>query len=470
MMVTGNKISKAKLNAKIKELPVPVQEHCKRCKLIATFLLERIKGEDWFFDAKLNAEHILSAVFLHDIGKANLSKDNIYAEHNITKTKQTVYRSHVEEGVKLIDAICDIDLASFGERKLERYVYEAITEHHESADGCGFPRRLTANNSSVTGKITAIADTIDNLFFVGATETRDYEALTEKLAEMSGVELDSGLLGVMLEDREAFLSFIRYVDTRYKNKRKTDNYGLQLRFAPIRNIIENETREAYVDFLINDPFYGLVKPQVYMPVANMSSQTFRLTLLMVERLCITLDKIRERGEEAMPVSLAIEVKCFETKKFVPEMIKLLEKYEKKNGEICLVVDEGEIGSFEGRSSLPDLFASLRNGGYRVAIKMMSDSASLIGSLDTLPVDYIYIDAAYTKRLSESSNTYGIASGLLDIAHNLHLSVVFLGVDAHISEKTLLKMRARYATGALYGEPMRENEFVSFSVHGGKDSV
>ena len=470
-MVTGKKISKAKLNAKIKELPVPVQEHCKRCRLIATFLLERIKGEDWFFDAKLNAEHIVSAVFLHDIGKVNIPKENLYAEHNVTKPKQAAYRSHVEEGVKLINDVCDIDLASFGERRLERYVFEAITEHHESADGCGFPKRLTSKTSSVTGKIAAIADTVDNLFFVGATEARDYAALTEQLAGMAGVELDEFLLSAMLADREAFLGFIQYVDTRYQNKRKTDNYGLQLRFAPIMNIIENDIREAYVDFLINDPFYGLVKPQVYLPVANMSSQISRLTLLMVERLCLTLDKIRERGEEAIPVSLAIEAKCFETKKFVPEMIKLIERYHLDDGEIGIVIDEGQIGTLE-EADLPfrDLLATLNNGGYRVAMKMMAEGASLIGSLDTLPVDYIYIDPTYTRRLSENSNTYGVASGLLDIAHNLHLSVVFLGVDSRAAEKTLLKMHARYGTGALYGEPMRENEFVSFSVNGRKDAA
>ena len=469
-MVTGNKISKSKMNVKIRELPVPVQEHCKRCRLIATFLLERIKDEDWFYDTKLNADHIVSAVFFHDIGKAKLSKDNLYAEHNVTKAKQTAYRSHVEEGVALVNEMCDIDLASFAPRRFERYVYEAITEHHESADGCGFPKRLTSKTASVTGKVTAIADVVDNLFFVGATESRDYAALTDQLAAMAGVELDELLLNAMLADREAFLGFVNYVDTRYRNKRKTDNYGLQMRFSPILNIIENDVRKAYVDFLINDPFYGLVKPQVYLPVANMSSQISRLTLLMVERLCLTLDKIRERGEEAVPVSLAIEAKCFETKKFVPEMLKLLKKYEINDGEICLVIDESKIGTLEDEEiSIHDLLATLHNGGYRVAMKMMADGVSLIGSLDTLPIDYIYIDPTYTRRLSENSNTYGVASGLLDIAHNLHLSVVFLGVDSRTAEKTLLKMHARYATGELYGEPMRENEFVSFSVNGGKDT-
>ncbi len=457
------------MNNKLKELPLPVQEHCKRTKLIANFLLERIKEEEWFFDAQLNAEHIASAVFLHDIGKAAIPRDNIYAEHNVSKTKQAVYRSHVEEGVALIESLCEISFSDFGERKFERYVLQAISEHHENADGCGFPKGTKGKALSVTGKITAIADAVDNLFFVGATETRDIEALTEQLAQMAGNELDKSLLSVMLADKNAFIEFIRYIDTRYKNKRKTDSYGLQLQFRPIRNIIENQTREYLAEAIINDPFYGVVKPEVFFPVANLTSHTPRLTLLLVERLCLMLDRVRERGGKLFSVSIPIEASCFEAKRFVPELLKLLDKYSIKDNTICLVVDEKELVELEDVDYV-DVFAVLRKGGYRMAINSMSNSSTLITSLDALEIDYLFIHPSYTRRLSVNASAYGVASGVLEIAHNLHVSVVFLGTDAHATEKTLLKMRARLAAGELYGLPIRESDMVLALVQGGGDAV
>ncbi len=466
--MAANRISRQKLNNKLKELPLPVQEHCKRCKLIANFLLERIKGEDWFFDQKLNADHISSAVFLHDIGKADLPIDNIYAEHNVVKAKQAIYRSHVEKGVELVEEMCDLKFADFDERKFETYVYQAITEHHESADGCGFPSKKKGKDLSVTGKITAIADTIDNLFFVGSTGTADIAALTEKLSQMAGKELDGELLDVMLFDREAFVGFIEYIDSRYKNKRKTDNYGLQLHFHKIKNIIENETREFYVKTVINDPFYGVVDANVFIPVANMTSQTARLTLLMAERLCQTLDRLQERGGESLPIILDIDPACFSAKKFVPDMIKLIKKYSIKKDLICLVVNEKGLELLED-VDYRDLFGVLRNGGYRMALKSMSEGSTLIGSLDSLPLDYLVIDQSFTKRMALNANTYGLASGLLDIARNIHLSVVFLGADSHSIEKTLLKLHVRYACGELYGEALKEKEFIS-ALAGGGDAV
>ena len=463
--MTGNRISRQKLNNELKKLPLPVQEHCKRCKLIALFLLERIKGEDWFYDAKLNADHIASAVFLHDVGKAAIPRDNLYAEHNVVKAKQVIYRSHVEEGVKLVENLCDIKFADFDARKFETYVYQAITEHHENADGCGFPHGLRAKNTSVTGKITAIADAIDNMFFVGATESKDVDENVKQLREMSGTVLDKDLLGVMLADLTAFTEFIRYIDARYRNKRKTDNYGLQLQFRPIRNIIENDNREFLAEFIINDPFYGIVKPEVYLPVANMSSQTSRLTLLMVERLCLMLDRVRERGGEIEPVTLAIEAECFATKKFVPELIKLLEKYSIRDDIICLVVDEKGLAELEDVDYV-NAFALLRKGGYRMGLTSMSENSSLVTSLDTLEIDYLFVHPSYTHRLNLNAGAYGVASGVLEIAHNLHVSVVFLGCDTHATEKVLLKLRARLASGELYGAPVREHEMVSLLARGG----
>ena len=467
--MTGKRISRSKLNNELKKLPLPVQEHCKRCKLIAVFLLERIKGEEWFYEAKLNAEYIASAVFLHDIGKAAIPRDNLYAEHNVVKAKQTIYRSHIEKGVELVENICDLELADFDKRKFEAYVLQAITEHHENVDGCGFPRGLNDKKISVTGKITAIADTVDNLFFVGATESRNAEELTKQLEAMSGTVLDKKLLKAMLADRAAFIEFINYIDARYRTKRKTDNYGLQLQFRPIRNIIENETREFIAEFIINDPFYGIVRPEVYLPVANMSSQAARLTLLMVERLCIMLDRVRERGGEIEPVTIAVEAKCFESKRFVSELLKLLKKYSIKDDIICLVIDEKGLLELEG-VDYQNVFALLRKGGYRMGLTTMSENSSLVTSLDTLEIDYLFIHRSYTHRLNVNASAYGVASGVLEIAHNLHVSVVFLGIDSHSSEKTLLKMHARLASGELYGVPISESEMVSALVRGGGDAV
>ena len=466
--MAGNRISRTKLNNVIKELPLPVVEHCKRCRAIANFVVERIVVEDWFMDTKLNPDHIISAAYLHDVGKSRIPIDNIYAEHNQAESKKKIYRKHVAEGVAAVEELCSVDLETCGPRSFERYVCDAITEHHENYDGCGFPNSLHGEQISLTGRVTALVDTIDNLCFVGSTEEVNIDALVSKLAAMSGKELDPRLVDATIADRETFAGFIKYLEGQNKNKRKNDEYGMQMLFRPVRNIIENSTRGYYVEYVINDPFYGIVRPEVFLPVAESTGQTTKLTKLVIERLCLLLDRIKDKYDENLSVSINVPASCFAGKTFVNELIKIQNKYGVRKGTICLIVDEKGLSELEGVDYRMS-FAILRDEGFRMALSSFADNSTLLSSLDTIEIDYLYIDGKYTKRVLSNPNTYGVASGILDIAHNLHILAIFFGVDDRKLEGALLKMRAKYACGDLYGEPMKEKELMSLLGAGGGDA-
>lgn len=459
--MAGKRISRQKLNNAIKELPIPVVEHLKRCKMIAGYLVDKIRLEDWFLDTGLNADHIVSAVYLHDVGKCAIPKDNLYALHNETAAKKKIYRSHVEEGVRFVEQTCDIRFDSFGDRAFETYVYAAITEHHEQADGCGFPKGTRAENMSVVGKITAIADTLDNLLFVGATEGAGEVGVSQAvdtLEGMAGRELDETLVKALLDDKQALCGFLDYIDTRNQNKRKRDQYGLQLSFSGIYNIQENRKIDHYVDFCINDPYWGIVRPEVFWPVAEHTSQLLRLTKIAVERVCLAVDAVADKHGEYPRVSMPVASACLASKTFVPDLCKLARKYQFKKGSICLVFDRMTAES--DPDAYCDALVALRGAGYRVAINSMSEGSAVLSYLDKLPLDALYVDAHYTARLVDNENAYGVASGMLDIAHNLHMRVIFLGVADRKTEGELLRMTARYANGSLYGEPLRERDFIS----------
>jgi len=465
--MAGKRISRQKLNNALKELPIPVQEHCKRCRMIAGFIVEKINVEDWFFDAKLNGDSIIAAVAFHDVGKLRIPKETLYYDAKADDDKNAIYRSHAEEGVNLINVTCETDLAGFGERSFESYVMRAVTEHHERIDGSGFPRGLRGDEISIVGRIAALADAIDNIFFVGATESRDFAEGLAELERMAGTALDPELVAKTLEPRETFEGFIGYIDTKNKNKRKKDGYGLQFYFSPVQNIRENEHMAWVAEYVINDPYYGILRPESFIPVAETSSQMTKLSKLALERICLMLDRIAERSDEHPLVSVHVTAKALATKTFVSDLCKLIPKYEIKKHTICLVFDEGGL-TVEGVDYAAK-FAELRDGGFRVAISTAASGATLLTDLDRLPADYLFIDHKFTGRIATNPNTFGMASGILDIAHNLHISVVFLGVDNRAIEGELLKMRVKYACGALYGRALSERELVNrIATDGGDD--
>ena len=89
---------------------------------------------------------------LHDIGKLELPSAVHHADERLTSAQMSAYRDHVRLGVLL------------GRRMgLSLGALQVIAQHHESADGTGYPARLNLERMSLPGRIVALANRFDEL-------------------------------------------------------------------------------------------------------------------------------------------------------------------------------------------------------------------------------------------------------------------------------------------------------------------
>jgi putative nucleotidyltransferase with HDIG domain len=92
------------------------------------------------------------AAFVHDIGKVRLPDVVRYKDDAFTSTQLKVYQEHVEHGVTLAQAM-----------GLAPAVVQAIAQHHEAADGSGFPRGCSGVQMSPAAHILALINRYDGL-------------------------------------------------------------------------------------------------------------------------------------------------------------------------------------------------------------------------------------------------------------------------------------------------------------------
>ena len=92
------------------------------------------------------------AALLHDLGKVQMAERMRYQDPGFSVSEQLVYQEHVEHSLLL------------GRRMgLSQDVLRSIAQHHELADGSGFPLGLVGDNLSASGKILALVNRYDNL-------------------------------------------------------------------------------------------------------------------------------------------------------------------------------------------------------------------------------------------------------------------------------------------------------------------
>lgn len=92
------------------------------------------------------------AAFFHDIGKSEIPDRVRWLEDSFSAHEHKAYQEHVGHGVIL------------GKRlALPAAALIAIAQHHEMADGSGFPKRITGESMSPLSKILALVNRYDGL-------------------------------------------------------------------------------------------------------------------------------------------------------------------------------------------------------------------------------------------------------------------------------------------------------------------
>jgi HD-GYP domain-containing protein (c-di-GMP phosphodiesterase class II) len=144
---------------------------------------------------------------LHDVGKLELPDRVRHVDESFTSAETNAYRDHVAQGVQL------------GRRMgLSGGALTVLAQHHEHADGSGFPLRLGADRMSTAARIVAIVNRYDNLCnpAVPARALTPHEAVSLLFAQ-SRNRFDATLLNTFIRMMGVYPagSLVQLTDDRF---------------------------------------------------------------------------------------------------------------------------------------------------------------------------------------------------------------------------------------------------------------
>jgi len=456
-------ISKVKLNNIVKKMPTPVVEHLKRCKKIAEYLLSNI-DDYWLKKRSYKVDDLVSAVFYHDVGKAKLPKDCLYLEHCNTNAKKEIYFSHTYEGLKLIEETNEILLGVYKDSSLEKMLYNATLYHHEHFDGSGYPEGKSGEDISFVARLVAVVDTFDNLLFVGKSNQIDFEGAVKALQAQAGKRLDPKVIDWLLLDVDDLKAFVATINTKEKDGRKKDRYGMQMRYRPVYNIRENKIDSYVADIVINDAYYGILPSSTFIPIAEKTGQVAQMQKIALEKMFINLEKMSLKGLKIPEIAFNISARVLEKKNFFKDVDKLLNKYRIVRSKLAFVVSETSVMDFD--VNFTQLVNEIHSLGVKFILSEFGDQVSLISANDNLQIDGVMFKQMYGRVIALNPRTYSIVSGIVRIAEKINIPVIMDGVSDTSAEESALKMQVKYACGERYGEPMTDAQLVDLLRMGG----
>jgi putative two-component system response regulator len=159
--------------------------------------------------ADVEAEELLTAAPMHDIGKVAVSDSILLKPGKLTHDEFEIMKRHTTVGYDI--------LKDSPAKLLQTAALIALT-HHEKYDGTGYPQGLRGEKIPIVGRITAVSDVFDAL-----TSARPYKEawpVDKAIAEMhqlSGSQFDPQLITAF----DSALERILTIKDRYRSEAVT---------------------------------------------------------------------------------------------------------------------------------------------------------------------------------------------------------------------------------------------------------
>ena len=242
----------------------------------------------------------------------------------------------------------------------------------------------------------------------------------------------------------------------------------ELYYQPKFDAASNRVVAAEALLRWNHPDRGLVSPAEFIPVLEETSLIVPVGQWVLRKALETAASWRELGHGAFRICINVSARELRHPRFLDDARALLQPHA---DDQLIEIELTESLLMEDIQHSIRLLEALREMGCEIAIDDFGTGYSSLNYLARLPVDVLKIDQSFTALVTESPETMGLITNIINLAHSLSLTVVAEGVETEEQAKLLRLLRCDVLQGYLLGRPMPAAAFAAqFLGHGnGADS-
>lgn len=206
------------------------------------------------------------------------------------------------------------------------------------------------------------------------------------------------------------------------------------------------------------PRHGLMFPDDFIPLAEKTGLIKPLTVWVVHQ---ALRQCRDWRDSGLPVRVAVNISAASLLDLqLPGIImQALEKTGTEPAWLELEITETTI--MREIAIATDAMAKLSTMGVRLAIDDFGTGYSSMAYLQKLPVKQIKIDKSFVMHMNSNENDAVIVHSLIELGHNMRLSVVAEGVESREIWEQLKALGCDFAQGYYMSRPLSQEKMAEW---------
>ena len=209
----------------------------------------------------------------------------------------------------------------------------------------------------------------------------------------------------------------------------------------------------------NNPEVGSISPTRFIPLAEQSGLIQDIGNWALQEACMFVRRLTDNGWSSIQIAVNVSPHQLCSHGIADKVKQAIAKTGIEPRQLELEITENTlIASLEESThQLEELCAM----GVSLALDDFGTGYSSLTYLQSLPVKTLKIDKTFIDKLLLNEDQKTIVRTIIDLAHNMNLSVVAEGVETESQFDYLVNFDCDRLQGYLFGRPMPEEEVIRF---------
>lgn len=201
----------------------------------------------------------------------------------------------------------------------------------------------------------------------------------------------------------------------------------------------------------NHPEFGLVPPDVYVPMFERNGFISELDNYIWEKACQVLASWKGRKDFDFPISVNVSRLDLENDDLVERIEALVDRYGVPHDRLHLEVTESAYVDDPDRVLY--CLRRLREHGFKIEMDDFGSGYSSLSALASMPVDYIKLDMRFVQKHDNEEANNRIVTIITSLAKWLNLPMIVEGIEDTQTSEKMRDMGCQTAQGFLYSRPV-----------------
>lgn len=205
------------------------------------------------------------------------------------------------------------------------------------------------------------------------------------------------------------------------------------------------------------PAEGLIPPMSFIPVAEETGLIVPIGLWVMQeatRQAAEWNGLAGDGERLF-MSVNLSAKQIVEEDIVDRIVEATSLAGIEPSQLKLEVTETAI--IDNQENAADVIRRIKDTGVLVSLDDFGTGYSSFAYLHRMPYDTLKIDRSFVSRLEKGDDSNEIVKAIVDLAHNLRMSVVAEGVETERQLGKLRDMGCEYAQGYFFAKPLSDDD-------------